>query len=126
MESINFNHKDDSHSIASSVVSDMRLASLPHSDRASSLNNLLLEDAVSNGNEELSGFCVQTEPAPVRADGQSKSACNSTSCQRGDNSCTGGHLQSNKLQVFNQTGSSNKPSTPSVTQATLDNGTISV
>lgn len=92
---------DDNRSVASSIVSELRMSRLRDNIRTSSLNNLLPEDELSEAiNEEMSGYCLQTETVAVE---QTNGHHKRSSC---DGGCSGpgdkNHLESNKMQAFEQ------------------------
>jgi len=62
LESSNCEGGDETKSVASSIISEMRLPSkLRDNGHASSLNNLLPEDELSTMESSMTGICIQTE-----------------------------------------------------------------
>lgn len=100
---------DDTRSIASSIVSEMRISSRIKDVCTSSLNNLLPEDELSTVEPGMSGICIQTEHVgPPPTNGHYKRTSCESSCSQGVSESEHDNLQSNNLQVFSQTSTFGK------------------
>lgn len=112
---------DDNRSIASSIVSELRITKLKDNPRTSSLNNLLPEDELSemaNGEEEeMSGYCIQTEAVPEQINGYHKRSSCEAGCGPADKQH---HLENNKMEAFEQQNQkTNKASIKSLTPSVV-------